>query len=82
VHFHYTRREQQEQIALEDKYRRTFAENPSDPSIQDPHLTLINVFENTGRFDYAEETPEEVRPVVLVSRKWLRSVMAPKCQIF
>jgi hypothetical protein len=59
--FYCIRREQADEIAQEDKYRRTFAENPSDPSIQDPHLTLINVFDNVHGFDYAEETSDEVR---------------------
>lgn len=48
-------------IERENHYRRLFAEEPTSPEIQDPHVMLVNVFENMDQFNYQEETPEEVR---------------------
>jgi hypothetical protein len=54
------REEQKELIRKEDHYRQLFAEDPNNPELRDPHLMLIDVFENKDLFNYAEETPEEV----------------------
>jgi len=48
-------------IDRENHFRQLFAENPSSSEIQDPHLLLLNVFQNTAQFDYAQEDAEEVR---------------------
>lgn len=53
--------EQKALIQEEDRIRNLFAEQPNHTDISDPHVMLMNVFENESKFDYAPETPEEVQ---------------------
>jgi hypothetical protein len=48
-------------IAQEDDARNLFADNPNSSQISDPHLLLLNVYDNADNFKYEDENPEEVR---------------------
>eukprot|EP01127_Copromyxa_protea_P013859 TRINITY_DN376_c0_g1_i1.p1 TRINITY_DN376_c0_g1~~TRINITY_DN376_c0_g1_i1.p1 ORF type:complete len:888 (+),score=171.53 TRINITY_DN376_c0_g1_i1:42-2666(+) len=51
--------EQRALIERENEARRLFAEEPNSPELSDPHLLMVNVFDNFDSFVYSEETPEE-----------------------
>ena len=44
----------------EDHYRHLFATDRNNPELNDPHLMLVDVFENKQAFDFHPLEPEEV----------------------
>eukprot|EP01130_Rhizamoeba_saxonica_P010233 TRINITY_DN418_c1_g1_i3.p1 TRINITY_DN418_c1_g1~~TRINITY_DN418_c1_g1_i3.p1 ORF type:complete len:752 (-),score=143.16 TRINITY_DN418_c1_g1_i3:80-2311(-) len=46
-------------ISLEEKYRHKFIENKNSLELSDPYLLLTNMYNNTSKFVYEDETPEE-----------------------
>lgn len=53
-------REQKELLQKENDLRYLFAEKKNDPRLSDPHVLLLNVFENESTFNYQPEDEEEV----------------------
>ena len=57
--------------ATEDRYRSLFASSPNSRELEDPHLGLINVFENRDSFTFSPSPPSS--PEILASKKQLDS---------
>lgn len=59
-------REQKELLQKENDLRYLFAEKKNDPQLSDPHVLLLNVFQNESSFTYQTEDEEEVLMTSLV----------------
>ena len=60
IYYFFLSAEQKALIAEEDDARNLFADSPNSSKISDPHLLLLNVYENADSFKYEDESSEEV----------------------
>eukprot|EP01105_Mastigella_eilhardi_P009638 TRINITY_DN226_c0_g1_i1.p1 TRINITY_DN226_c0_g1~~TRINITY_DN226_c0_g1_i1.p1 ORF type:complete len:785 (-),score=192.29 TRINITY_DN226_c0_g1_i1:110-2389(-) len=69
---------QRARIDNEDHYRKLFAEQQYSSDIDDPHVLLTNVFDNTDKFVYQDEDADEAAvPKLLASYRKKGTVGEP-----
>ncbi len=60
---------QQELIEKEDFYRHLFVENRNSSQLNDPHVLLMDVYQNYDKFKYQPEDDDEVHTKKLQTTK-------------